>query len=146
MTTKHYISNNLLISNFLCSTTFFGSTWAFYRSFGFRVMDCRSYAACPGGSLYGSYPQGLVGNTKMYTTCTFTEYGHPSAAPVNNPYTIVFLGKIRDLTPGYSNFNLINSCFQTIEKHPGVTGIDKLPLKRERIVEHGVNFLCSYVH
>ena len=135
MTTKHYISNNLLISNFLCSTTFFGSTWAFSRSFGFCVMDCRSYVACPGGSLYGSYPQGLVGNTKMYTT--FTEYGHPSAVPLNNPYTIVFLGKIRDVTPRYSNFNLINSWFHMIGKHPEVTGIDKLPLKRERIVEHG---------
>ena len=98
-------------------------------------MDYRSYVACPGGSLYGSYPQGLVGNTKMYTT--FTEYGHPSAVPLNNPYTIVFLGKIRDVTPGYSNFNLINSWFHMIEKHPEVTGIDKLPLKHERIVEHG---------
>ena len=84
-------------------------------------------------------PKGLVGNAKMYTS--FTEYQHPSAVPLNNLYTIVFLGKIRDVTPGYSNFNLIHSWFHTIEKHPGVTGIDKLPLKRERIVEHGDNIM-----
>ena len=75
----------------------------------------------------------------MYTT--YTEYKHPSAVPFNYPYTIVFLGKIRDVTPGYSNLDLINSWFHTIEKHPELTGIDKLPLKRERIVEHGDNIM-----
>ena len=89
----------------------------------------------PEGSLYDSYPQGLAWNTKMYAL--LTEFEHLSTMPLNTPYKNVFLGKIRDLIPGYSNFNPYHSMIShhTLyyrKKHSGVTGVDKCPLKCEK--------------
>ena len=63
-----------------------------------------------------------------------------SAAPLNNLYIDVILGKISDLILAIQTSALITPLFHRTlpnieKKHSGVTGVDKWPIQREKIVD-----------